>query len=318
MSTYSPLLTLDPEIAAVPHHGQMGGPKARSQRSWRIVAILALLSMSAYILAPRLVKSTHAFVDLSVNQHSASAANGAIASAQAEALAPKVEDNTSWRASTTAAEEPTADGSEATEGAAIAQGMHVPFHPGVQHLPAPHALKVMSTGSRMEQHAHCRVPHVCDRCAPGVAAIFYSTWLCACIGWNSRFLARFSTCVLQLTNRRLDMHADVHDTGANLTIAEKLRGFPPVYVVTMNNPKRSSDLIHRLQLTEFRATVVEGTYRPLWLSCPGGRVSWKTRCSMFVSLRSGRSRAWVCGRVSLFCLLACLFWGGGGGGGGDH
>lgn len=52
MSTHSPLLTVDPKIATVAHHVQIGNPKTRSQRSWRIVAILVLLSLSAYILTP--------------------------------------------------------------------------------------------------------------------------------------------------------------------------------------------------------------------------------------------------------------------------
>lgn len=71
--------------------------------------------------------------------------------------------------------------------------------------------------------------------------------------------ARFSICVDIELIKSWPCLADAHDIGANLTVAEKPRGFPRVDVVTMNNPKRFSDPVHRLQLAEFRATIVEGS-----------------------------------------------------------
>lgn len=45
-----------------------------------------------------------------------------------------------------------------------------------------------------------------------------------------------------------------------MTVAEKLYGFPSVYVVTMNSPARASPVIHRLQVTELHAVMTEGAY----------------------------------------------------------
>ena len=59
---------------------------------------------------------------------------------------------------------------------------------------------------------------------------------------------------------RLVPPAGLHDTGVDMTVAEKLYGFPSVYVVTMNSPARASPVIHRLQVTELHAVMTEGAY----------------------------------------------------------
>ena len=83
-------------------------------------------------------------------------------------------------------------------------------------------------------------------------------WRCMrpafCLNMDLRFASHVHTRNTRITPAGL---RNKSATAANI-VAEKLRGFPPVYVVTMNNPDRAVSLIRRLQTAELRVTLVEG------------------------------------------------------------